>query len=238
MRRSNNPIAACAVAATVLAACTAEAPSPAWARTAPSLYAAGSDVAAPRPGVLLLHASPGSERILTRVGSRTEFGSPTRLAVVGESGDWLAVISSKLGNRTRGFVLRSDIRLTHVPFSVELDLSRRRLTVWRIGVSVRRIDVAIGTPSTPTPLGRFSVTDKLRVTSDDSPYGCCVLALNGHQTNLPEDWPGGDRLAVHATADVDSIGEPVSLGCMRVRSREAKWLIETIPLGAPIFIRP
>ncbi len=106
MRRSSNPIAACAVAATVLAACAAEAPSPAWTKTAPSLYAAGSYVAIPQRGVLVLHDAPGSERILARVRPRTEFGSPTRLAVVGESGDWLAVISSKLGNRTRGFILR------------------------------------------------------------------------------------------------------------------------------------
>ena len=59
-----------------------------------------------------------------------------------------------------------------------------------------------------------------------------MLALTGHQTDLPEDWPGGDRLAVHATADLDSIGKAVSLGCMRVRSEEARWLISKMPLGA------
>ncbi len=97
--------------------------------------------------------------------------------------------------------------------------------------------VAVGSRGHPTPEGRFSVTDKLKVTDPNSPYGCCVLALSGHQTKLPDDWPGGDRLAVHATTDVDSIGEPVSLGCMRVDVEQARWLIETIPLGAPIFIR-
>jgi lipoprotein-anchoring transpeptidase ErfK/SrfK len=28
----------------------------------------------------------------------------------------------------------------------------------------------------------------------------------------------------------------VTLGCLRVTRKQAKWLIETIPLGAPIFI--
>jgi lipoprotein-anchoring transpeptidase ErfK/SrfK len=96
--------------------------------------------------------------------------------------------------------------------------------------------VAIGRSENPTPKGRFTVTDKLRVTDADSPYGCCVLAFTGHQTNLPPYWPGGDRLAVHATGDESSIGKPVSLGCLRARAREVRWLIETIPLGAPIFI--
>jgi hypothetical protein len=77
----------------------------------------------------------------------------------------------------------------------------------------------------------------LRVTDQGSPYGCCVLALTGHQTRLPPDWPGGDRLAVHATSDLGSIGRRASLGCMRVTPRQAGWLIRTVPLGSPVFIR-
>ena len=64
-----------------------------------------------------------------------------------------------------------------------------------------------------------------------------MLALTGHQTNLPAGWPGGDRLAVHSTTDLASIGQPASLGCLRADATTARWLIETIPLGAPIYIR-
>jgi lipoprotein-anchoring transpeptidase ErfK/SrfK len=234
MRRSSNPIAACAVAATVLAACAAEAPSPAWSRTAPSLYAAGSDVAIPQPGVLLLHDAPGSERILARVGPRTEFGSPTRLAVVGESGDWLAVISAKLGNRVRGFVLRSNVRLMRVPFSVEVDRSSRRLTVWRNGVTVRRIDVAVGAPATPTPQGRFAITDKLS-NFWPSLYGCCAFALSGRQTRATSGWSGGDRLAIHAG---DGIGAAVSNGCLRASTGDMQFMMRVLPLGTQVVVHP
>jgi hypothetical protein len=41
----------------------------------------------------------------------------------------------------------------------------------------------------------------------------------------------------NATNDLSSIGRPVSFGCMRTDARRAQWPIETIPLGAPIFIR-
>jgi lipoprotein-anchoring transpeptidase ErfK/SrfK len=64
-----------------------------------------------------------------------------------------------------------------------------------------------------------------------------VLALTGHQTRLPASWPGGDRLAVHATRELSTIGKAASLGCMRVTSAQARWLIRTIPLGAPLFVR-
>ena len=65
------------------------------------------------------------------------------------------------------------------------DLSRRTLSVERDGKTVRRFGIAVGRKGNPTPEGRFSVTDKLRVTDPGSPYGCCVLALSGHQTRLP-----------------------------------------------------
>ena len=81
------------------------------------------------------------------------------------------------------------------------------------------------------------MTDKLKVADKGSPYGCCVLALTGHQNKLPPDWPGGDRLAVHATTDLSSIGKPVSLGCMRSKPANVRWLIGTVPLGTPVFIR-
>jgi lipoprotein-anchoring transpeptidase ErfK/SrfK len=41
---------------------------------------------------------------------------------------------------------------------------------------------------------------------------------------------------VHATNDESSIGQPVSLGCMRANAAHARWLINHIPLGAPVFV--
>ena len=105
------------------------------------------------------------------------------------------------------------------------------------GSTVRRITIAVGGPGHSTPTGRFAVTDRLDVVDKGSPYGCCVLALSGHQRKLPPDWPGGDRLAIHATTDTSSIGKAISLGCMRAASSQARWLIDTVPLGTPVFIR-
>ena len=179
-----------------------------------------------------MHDAPGSARILARVGPRTVFGSPTRLAVVGESGDWLAVISAKLGNRVRGFVLRANVRLVHVPVSVEVDQSSRLLTVWRNGVRLRRIDVAVGAPSTPTPLTRFAITDKLS-NFWPSLYGCCAIVLSGRQTRPTPAWSGGDRLAIHAR---EGIGAAVTNGCLRASTGDMRVLMRMLPLGTQVVV--
>ena len=57
------------------------------------------------------------------------------------------------------------------------------------------------------------------------------------KVNVPADWPGGDPHAIHATQDLGSIGQAASLGCLRSHPARVRWLIETIPLGAPVFIR-
>jgi lipoprotein-anchoring transpeptidase ErfK/SrfK len=232
MRRSSNPFAACAVAATVLAACTAGFPSAARADSAQRLYSNGSDAAIPKQGVVLVHAAPGSSRVLTKVRSRTAFGSPTRLAVLGGVGDWLVVISEALGNRVRGFVHRTKVRLVHVPFSLEVDRSARTLIVWRMGVALQRFSVGVGQAISPTPLGRFSITDKLE-NFMPSVYGCCIVALSGRQTHIPAGWSGGDRLAIHVGAGV---GEAVSAGCLRAGERDVRYLLAAIPLGTQVII--
>ena len=104
------------------------------------------------------------------------------------------------------------------------------------GARSRKLRVAIGRKDNPTPKGRFTVTDRLKVTSSGSPYGCCVLALTGHQTDLPPYWPGGDRLAVHATERRVEHRPPRQPRVHARRLARRRWLINNIPLGAPVFI--
>jgi hypothetical protein len=216
------------------------------------LPASGGPIAAPFPSdprttscysiayvrrPVTLYRRPGGRPKL-EIPARTEWSSPRVLSVVRKRGDWLAVLAPELGNGEMGWMQADQAAsIGCVRWSLHVDLSRRRLFVRRDGHTMRRFTIAIGQKSNPTPKGRFAVTDRLRVTDQGSPYGCCVLALTGHQTRLPPDWPGGDRLAVHATTDVSSIGKRASLGCMRVTSGQASYLIRTVPLGSPVFIR-
>jgi lipoprotein-anchoring transpeptidase ErfK/SrfK len=176
-------------------------------------------------------------RVVARVGPKTEFGSPRVLAVTRRRGGWLRVIASELANGEPGWIRARAVRLGATNLSLHVDRSRRLLTLRRGRKVLRRVTVAVGRPDTPTPLGRFAVTDRLRSQRLDSPYGCCAVALSGHQTKLLPGWPGGDRLAVHGTPQPETIGKAVSLGCMRAGRRDMRALMRRVPLGAPVFIR-
>jgi L,D-transpeptidase catalytic domain len=186
-------------------------------------------------GPVTLYKDPGGDKRL-RIGTKTEWGSQRVLGVVSQRGDWLGVQASELKNHEIAWLQRDQATLDCVQWSIHADLSKRTVTVQHDGKTVRKLRVAIGRSENPTPEGRFSVTDRLQVKGGDPTYGCCVLALTGHQTHLPPYWPGGDRLAIHATNDESSIGNPVSLGCMRAPASQAHWLIDHIPLGTPVFI--
>ncbi len=182
-----------------------------------------------------LRATPGG-RIVARIGTRTEFGSRRVLAVTGRRGGWLRVIATERPNGRRAWLRASAARLGSTDVWIRVDRSRRRLTLRRDRRVLRRFPVAVGRSGTPTPLGRFAVTDRLRSQRADSPYGCCAVALSGHQTKLLPGWPGGDRLAIHGTPNPETVGRPASLGCMRARTRDIRALMRKVPLGAVVVI--
>jgi hypothetical protein len=184
-----------------------------------------------------LRSGPGG-RILARLQVRTEFRTPRVLGVVHRRGGWLAVQAPELRNGRLGWVRESAVRLGSTDLSIHVDRSARRLQLRDGARVIQRLPVAVGRAGNPTPLGRFSVTDRLHTTRADSPYGCCAIALTGHQTHLPAGWPGGDRLAIHATRDPGSIGQAASLGCLRAPTGAVRTLIRRVPLGTPVFVEP
>ena len=182
-----------------------------------------------------LHSTPAGRRV-GRLRTRTEFGSAKVVSVLRRRNGWLRVIVPERPNGRAGWIRERATRAGAVDVSLHVDRSARRLTVRRGDRVLRRVRVAVGRPGTETPTGRFAVTDKLRTRRADSPYGCCAIALSGHQTKLLPGWPGGDRLAIHATPQTETIGQAASLGCLRAKTRDLQALLQIVPLGAPVFV--
>jgi L,D-transpeptidase catalytic domain len=177
-------------------------------------------------------------RVVTRVGTSTEFESARVMSIAARRGPWLGVVSTEMPNGKLAWVHRNaGLRLRRGAYSLHADLSDRRVELRRGGRLIRRISVAIGRPGSETPTGRFAVTDKLSGGNDGPYYGCCILALNGHQPKLPAGWQGGNRLAIHGTNAPGTIGSPASAGCLRAADSDLELLMRRVPLGTPVFIK-
>jgi L,D-transpeptidase-like protein len=214
-----------------------------WIRVKPSRLRPSRPanvIAQVRPGRALALYSRPFGRVLTRVGSITRFGSQRALGVVTtRRGRWLAVTEAGIGNNRLVWVdaRAGGLRYARTRLQLDVDLTSRTLIVRRDGVTVRRLTIAVGRPGSPTPTGRFAVTDKLAGSNFSASYGCCILALSAIQPSVPAGWTGGNRIAIHGTLSND-FGSAASAGCMHARDSDLRYLMRLVPLGTPVVIRP
>jgi lipoprotein-anchoring transpeptidase ErfK/SrfK len=183
-----------------------------------------------------MRSKPGGGRLITKVSTKTVFGSAQTFWVERLSGSWLGVVSNLVGNNRVGWIPLSSASLSRVDWELKASLSKRELTVLHNGKPMEHYSIAVGAPGAPTPTGRFAVTDRLTTGDPAGPYGCCILALSAEAPHAIQDWSGGNRIAIHSTPETDSIGKPVSHGCMRLSLAHGRWLLAHIPLGTPTLV--
>jgi hypothetical protein len=211
------------------------------------LAAAPPPIDPPPPVTTILKVSPGrlvrmharaDGKLLYRVLPKTIYGRRLILSVTHRRGSWAAVTTFLVPNGRRAWVRvdRRTFAVRRTRWRLAADLSERTLTVLHGSEVVRTLRVAIGTRATPTPPGTYAVTDKLDGRKFGSSYGCCILALSGHQPKV-RTGPIDGRLAIHGTNRPDLVGARASQGCLRARDRDMRWLVRTVQVGTQLTIR-
>ncbi len=182
-----------------------------------------------------LRTKPGGKVVKT-LGWRTRFGSPTVLAVFARRGRWAGVPTPLLADGRLGWVRfePSRLRTGWTRYSIVVDLSSKAAAL-RLGKrTLRSFGVTVGAPASPTPTGRFAITDTFRGGLNPA-YGCCALATSATQSDLPSGWLGGDRIAIHGTTG--PLGVALSHGCIRASNAAVSALVRRVGLGTPVVIR-
>ncbi|TYQ13214.1 UNVERIFIED_CONTAM: hypothetical protein Cloal_4276 [Acetivibrio alkalicellulosi] len=108
-------------------------------------------------------------------------------------------------------------------YSIEIDTEKRILKLLSNGTFKKQYPVAVGKPSTPTPLGNWTITKKALWGEQFGGYFM--------QLSVPHGTYG-----IHGTDKPWSIGQAVSGGCIRMYSSDAKKLYNTITIGTPVRI--
>jgi lipoprotein-anchoring transpeptidase ErfK/SrfK len=189
-------------------------------------------VAQPRGAHVVLRSAPHG-RVIARLGRTTEFGSPLVWSVAARRGRWIGVVAPQRRNGVLSWIDARSVHTWKSSTRIDVSLSRRTLSLVRGGELVMRAPIGVGSSVTPTPTGTFAVTDRLAGADFSTAYGCCILALSGHQERPATSWSGSDtRIAIHAGA----LGA-LSNGCIHAPTDALRFLMTHVPLGTRVTIR-
>ena len=148
---------------------------------------------------------------------------------------WLQIRVPMRPRPQTGWVRRESLgRLRAVRTKLVVDRRRLRATLLRDGRRVWSARVGIGTPSTPTPAGRYWIRTRLRGIRELPMYGPWAFGTSAY--SVLTDWPGGGVVGIHGTDQPGLIPGRPSHGCIRVRNPAIRRLARLMPIGTPLEI--
>lgn len=194
---------------------------------------------APDGAVALRHPDGA---VLARFGATNVNRYPTVFGVVGLvvgrdcRPSWYRVQLPIKPNGSTGYVRASTLAIQAVSSRIVVDLSERRLTLFESGKATLIATVAVGSPSTPTPTGRYYVNQRLVPTNPAGPYGPAAAGISAF-SNVLTGWAQGGPVAIHGTNEPWSIGHAVSNGCIRLPNATLRKVFAAAVAGTPVIVR-
>jgi lipoprotein-anchoring transpeptidase ErfK/SrfK len=187
------------------------------------------------------YRAPG-RRAFADFGRLNVNGYPTVFSVRGKlvgrdcTVRWLKVELPIKPNGVTGWVRAARVDVAKVRARILVDLSDRRVTLFRGGRPVFAARAAVGAAATPTPTGRFYVNQRLVPADTSGPFGPGALGISAFSEVLT-GWVQGGPVAIHGTNAPWLIGQAVSNGCIRVRNDDLRRLFRQALAGTPVVIR-
>lgn len=247
-------VLACAAAGFVLRSALISEPGsvaslPAVAPHAPDAFALGAAqsravapdtalIARAKGNSIVIYRRPGSKRIgrlQRRVFNRQPI--PLTFLVHGQRKGWARVQLPTRPNLALAWVRRRDIRYSTTPYRVIVALKSHRIELLSRGKVMWRSKVAVGRSVSPTPLGRYFITDVIRPPDPSGFYGTYSIGLAAHSKVITNFGGGNGQIGIHGTNQPAAIGTDVSHGCIRVTNADVTRLARLVPLGTPVDIR-
>ncbi len=111
---------------------------------------------------------------------------------------------------------------------IDVDLTHQQVTAYEGGTAVYQATASTGLAHTPTIVGEFRIYRKFRTTNMAGP--------GYYLRNVPYTMYFHRSYALHGTYWHDKFGQPMSHGCVNLRTEDARWLFDwtdpPLPSGA------
>jgi len=202
-----------------------------------SLPRGTSLIATARSRRVTVRSKPGAGSSRT-VEARQESGRhiPLKFSVVKRHGTWVKAYLPTRPNLSTGWIRAGDVTLSATPYRIAVRLKPHQLVLYKGGKPMLRTPIAKGAAVSPTPTGRYFVTDLLRPPDPASFYGPYALGLSAHSP-VYTSFEGGDgQVGIHGTNQPEVLGQDVSHGCIRVGNGAITKIAKLVPLGTPVEI--
>jgi len=147
---------------------------------------------------------------------------------------WVEVRLPWRPNDAIGWVDTSRVILRPTTWRIVVSTADRSLSVYHRGSLVRRIQVVVGAPSTPTPVGLFSIIGAW-ASRPGAFLGSWILPLTSHSDTLQQFEGGDGTVGIHGRGGaslLDPLGSARSHGCIRIDNSSIDWLVGSIGAGA------
>jgi lipoprotein-anchoring transpeptidase ErfK/SrfK len=201
-------------------------------------------------GAHTVHLSPGGTIDGSVAAHRPLTGEQTVLPVLSSVIDnsvqasgqlWLQVLlpGRVLGRKAppkTGWINAANTLISTTTWHLVVELSDRRVLVYRDGALVRSYAAVVGKPSTPTPTGEYFVEENVRMPAG-APGSPFALATSDRSGALHEFEGGPGEIAIHGVENLGgTLGTAESHGCVRLATSAITWLAARIGPGIPLTI--
>lgn len=127
-------------------------------------------------------------------------------------------------------------------YEVVLNVPAKKLSLYNFGESIKEYPVGVGKSLTPTPLGRFKIVRRIQNPAWVNPYRQSKVVAAGDNNPIGRYWLGfamnkkSQEYGLHATADLNSVGQASTHGCIRMYPDDMKELFSLVSVGTPVHV--
>ncbi|MDM9383148.1 L,D-transpeptidase [Chlorogloeopsis sp. ULAP01] len=124
---------------------------------------------------------------------------------------------------------------------LEVNLSRRRVFVYRGKNLIKSYPIAVGRRNWETPTGKFKVQQLLQNPTWIHPITGQAIKGGTPENPLGNYWigfwtDGRNWVGFHGTPNPETVGQAISHGCLRMYNRDIKELFQLVTFGTSVNV--